>query len=364
METANPNPEFDRATQLKAFDDTKSGVKGLVDAGISEIPRIFHHRLNTSNLSGNTLSEISIPIINLENVKGNSVQRKGIVEQVRDASKKWGFFQVVNHGIPVSVLEEMKDGVRRFFEQDVKVKKQYYTRDYSQRVVYNSNFDLFTALAANWRDTFFSLMAPNPPKPDELPIVCRDIMFEYSHHVQNFGNLLLELLSEALGLNPNHLNNMDCGKGLAMLCHYYPACPQPELTLGTTKHADNDFLTVLLQDHIGGLQVLHEDQWIDVPPAPGALVINIGDLLQLISNDKFTSVEHRVLANKAGPRISVACFFSTSVMENSRLYWPIEELLSEENPPKYRETTVIDYVLYSNGQGLGGASPLLHFKLN
>jgi isopenicillin N synthase-like dioxygenase len=94
------------------------------------------------------------------------------------------------------------------------------------------------------------------------------------------GILLLELLSEALGLNPNHLNDIDCSEGLALVCHYYPACPQPELTIGASKHADNAFLVVLLQDHTGGLQVLHQDKWVDVPPVPGALVVNIGDLLQ------------------------------------------------------------------------------------
>lgn len=107
-------------------------------------------------------------------------------------------------------------------------------------------------------------------------------MVEYSKHVQNLGILLLELLSEALGLKPDHLKDMDCGRRLTMLCHYYPACPQPELALGTSKHADNDFFTVLLPDHIGGLQVLYEDKWIDVPSTPGALVINIGNLLQVI----------------------------------------------------------------------------------
>ncbi|KAK8585729.1 hypothetical protein V6N13_050701 [Hibiscus sabdariffa] len=99
---------------------------------------------------------------------------------------------------------------------------------------------------------------------EDLPAVCRDIMVKYSIQVQNLGDLLLELLSEALGLKPGHLKDMDCGRGL---------------------------------DHIGGLQVLHEDKWIDVPYSPGALVINIGDLLQLISNDAFLSVEHRVLAS-------------------------------------------------------------------
>ena len=109
----------------------------------------------------------------------------------------------------------------------------------------------------------------------------RDILAEYSKQVKKLGILLFELLSEALGLNPNHLNDIDCAEGLAVLCLYYPACPQPDLTLGTTKHADNDFLTVLLQDHIGGLQILHQSKWIDIPPLLGALVVNSGDLLQV-----------------------------------------------------------------------------------
>lgn len=105
-------------------------------------------------------------------------------------------------------------------------------------------------------------------------------MLEYSKEVKKLGILLLELLSEALDLNPDYLNALGCSEGHAMLCHYYPACPEPEKTLGAGRHADYGFLTVLLQDGIGGLQVLCRNQWVDVPPVRGALVVNIGDLLQ------------------------------------------------------------------------------------
>ena len=106
---------------------------------------------------------------------------------------------------------------------------------------------------------------------------------EYCRQVQVLGRVLFGLLSEALGLNPAHLQRMDCAKGHSILFHYYPACPEPELTMGTTRHSDPDFLTILLQDHIGGLQVLSHNGWVDVPPVPGALVVNIGDLLQVTS---------------------------------------------------------------------------------
>lgn len=115
----------------------------------------------------------------------------------------------------------------------------------------------------------------------------RDILMEYSQQVLKLGICLFKLLSEGLGLKPNHLKDIGCAEGLLTLCHYYPPCLQPELTMGVTKHADDDFITVLLQDHVRGLQVLHEGQWVNVPPLPGALVINIGDLLQARLTCKF-----------------------------------------------------------------------------
>ncbi|CAI0474994.1 unnamed protein product [Linum tenue] len=360
---------YDRLAELKSFDETKAGVKGLVDAGITHIPRIFHtppHILDNRPPSAGDPNLFTLPVIDLAGIHHHHRdpdKRKEAVERIRAASRTWGFFQVLNHGIPASTLEEMKSGVRRFFEQDLERKKEFFSRDLTGKMAYSSNFDLYTGPATNWRDTIYFSMAPDPLHPHQLPAACRDIVTEYSKQVLKLGDLLLELLSEALGLPTDRLKNLECGKGLQMVCHYYPACPQPELTLGASKHADNDFITLLLQDDVGGLQVLHQNQWVDVIPLPGAIVVNIGDMLQLISNDKFTSVEHRVVPNKRGPRISVACFFSTFLAPNSTKYGPIKELLSEDDPPKYRETTLPEYVSHYNSKGLDGTSALLHFKL-
>lgn len=167
-------PSYDRLAEMKRFDESKLGVKGLVDSGVTRVPRMFVRPSDSppSGL-GSRNSEFRIPVIDLARVNGDPAHRDEVVEKVRRASETSGFFQVLNHGIPEGVLEAMKDGVRRFFEQDGEIKKAYYTRDVTRKFVYNSNFDLYTALVANWRDTFFCYMAPHPPRPDELPESCR-----------------------------------------------------------------------------------------------------------------------------------------------------------------------------------------------
>ncbi|KAL7596954.1 hypothetical protein Lser_V15G29315 [Lactuca serriola] len=82
-----------------------------------------------------------------------------MMEMIREASANLGIFQVVNHGIQVSVIDEVVQGFCRFHEQDDEVKKGFYTRDLSSTLVFNSSYDLYSSLALNWRGIIFSFMA-------------------------------------------------------------------------------------------------------------------------------------------------------------------------------------------------------------
>ncbi|KAJ1701893.1 hypothetical protein LUZ63_001672 [Rhynchospora breviuscula] len=353
---------YDRTTELHALDATKTGVQGLVASGCTTLPRIFivppENRIPLPPALPTSACN-SIPVIDI-----SSSDKKQVVEEVLRASSEWGFLQVVGHGVPQSVMYSMLDAVRAFHEGKYEEKARLYSREPAKAVKYHCNFDLYQSKFTNWRDTLYCRMAPDPPTPEELPDSCRDTLLMYSKLVMELGNTMLGLLSEALGLDSSYLTDIECNQGQILVCHYYPPCPEPEVAIGTSQHSDSSFLTILLQDCIGGLQIHHGGEWIDVPPVPGAFIVNIGDLLQLISNDRFKSVEHRVLAKNAGPRVSVACFFSTHFHPAStRLYGPIKELLSDRNAPLYRQTLVRDFIAYYYSRGLDGKSAIEHFRM-
>ena len=110
------------------------------------------------------------------------------------------------------------------------------------------------------------------------------MFFDYGKHLKRLQETLFGLLSEALGLNQSYLSDIGCNQGQMVYCHYYPPCPQPELAIGMVPHSDWGFLTILLQNEVDGLQVLHNEEWVNVVPIPGAFIVNLGDLLQVINS--------------------------------------------------------------------------------
>ncbi|KAJ0803183.1 putative non-heme dioxygenase domain, isopenicillin N synthase [Helianthus annuus] len=152
--SASIQPDYDRKAELRVFDKAKTGVKGLVESGVTEVPPIFH--LSSPENLNSQQPELTLLTIDLQGIDNNTIRRKEVIEQVKDALESWGFFQLANHGIPNNILEEMIKGAMDFYEQESEVKKQWYTRDMSgkTRLIYNSNFDLYAAPVTNWRDTF------------------------------------------------------------------------------------------------------------------------------------------------------------------------------------------------------------------
>lgn len=166
---------YDRYQELRSFDESKSGVKGLVDAGFTKVPRFFIRQpedlaADVYNSGDLTNTQFTIPLVDLKNME---TWRTEAVAGVRRAAEEVGFFQVVNHGVDNRVLEEMLAAARGFHEQPREVKEGYYTRESTRKVQYVSNFDLYKSKYANWRDTLFCVMEPDPLDPQELPLVCR-----------------------------------------------------------------------------------------------------------------------------------------------------------------------------------------------
>ncbi|MED6142718.1 hypothetical protein PIB30_000283 [Stylosanthes scabra] len=363
MSSYDDDVQYDRAKEIKKFDDTKLGVKGLLDSGVTKVPKFFIHSQETlQNLPPSSSPCLNVPVIDFKGYddENDMIRRSNIVREIREASSKWGFFQMVNHGVPISVMDELLNVIREFHEQPSEIKKEWYSRD-PKKVRFYCNGDLFVAKAANWRDTISFDFQDGPPHP--IPLVCRDGVIKYVEHISKLREKLSELFSEALGLRKDYLSSIEFMKTEALLGHYYPPCPEPELTIGSTKHADPSSLTIVLQDSIGGLQVLHQDQWVDVTPIHGALVANIGDFMQLITNDEFKSVEHRVVARRVGPRASAACFINPSATHRNKQYGPIEAFTSNQSPPKYRKISLNEYLDYYRSKGLDGNKVLSYFRV-
>ncbi|GLJ49006.1 hypothetical protein SUGI_1033820 [Cryptomeria japonica] len=147
---------------------------------------------------------------------------------------------------------------------------------------------------------------------------------------------VLELISRSLGLPSKHLNEFFKDDMSISWLNSYPECLKPELALGIRGHRDVGALTLIYHDEVGGLEMKCKEngQWVPAPPMPNSFVLNVADCMQVLTNDKYESVEHRAMVNDTRRRLSIPLFLIPS---HYVMIKPLDELVSEENPPKFKE---------------------------
>jgi len=283
------------------------------------------------------MSEIShsecIPVVDLKDLDGPN--RTTIVGEIRRACEEDGFFQIVNHGVPENVMKIMMGIAKEFYEMPVEDRACFYSEDVKQPVRF-SNSQSGIDKVLNWVDYFSQ---PCHPLEEvigswpEKPAAYRDIAGKYAGEMRALILRLLAAISEALRLDSDYLNKVLGKHSQLMTLNYYPSCPNPDLTLGTASHSDAGVITVLMQGDVSGLQVLKNGKWVAVEPIANAFVVNLGDQLQVVSNRRFRSTQHRAVTNMYTSRISIPTFYLPG---DEAFIAPASTMVDEQQPAVYR----------------------------
>ncbi|KAL5764424.1 hypothetical protein ACOSP7_016785 [Xanthoceras sorbifolium] len=323
------------------------GVKGMVDLGLTKVPKPYiqpqQERIDKRNARTCPLQPIDLS-------KLNGPEHDRVAEEISKAASTIGFFQVVNHGVPIELLGKLKDTAHSFFGQPPE-KKAVYRKGASPSplVKYGTSFMPDKEEALEWKDYISMTYTNDVEALQQWPKECKEVSLEYLKTSVEMVRKLLEVLMENLGVKPDNTKiNALIGFKLVNM-NYYPTCPDPNLTVGVGRHSDMGALTVLLQDGIGGLYVKVEEdiehvgkkgEWMEIPPVDGALVINVGDALQIISNGMYKSAEHRVRTTSTKSRVSIPVFTMPKPTEKIR---PLPELV-ERDGGRFREVVFQDYM--------------------
>ncbi|KAG0535036.1 hypothetical protein BDA96_04G331400 [Sorghum bicolor] len=265
------------------------------------------------------------------------------------AAREWGLFQVVNHGVPSAAVAELQRVGRAFFALPREEKERYAMDPASGKIEgYGTKLQRDLEGKKTWNDFFFHVVAP-PEKVDhavwpETVAVAgyREANEEYCRHMQRLTRELFEHLSLGLGLHEGAMAEAFGGDGLVFLhkINFYPPCPQPELTLGVAPHTDMSTLTILVPNEVQGLQVFKNGHWYDAKYVPDALIVHIGDQIEIFSNGVYKAVLHRTTVNKEKTRMSWPVFVEPP---GELVVGPHPKLVTDERPAKYKAKKYKDY---------------------
>ncbi|KAJ1297070.1 hypothetical protein BS78_01G349800 [Paspalum vaginatum] len=298
-------------------------------------------------------SNCVIPVIDLNRLVDPRSSSSECAKLV-SACRHWGFFQLINHGVPDQVIGNLKSDVVKFFNQPLEDKEECAQRPGSLEG-YGQAFVVSEDQKLDWADMLYIQVQPSES---------RDLRFWPTRpsSFRELGHRLLEFMAKGVGADPASLRAVFQGQAQGMRLNYYPPCRQAaDRVLGLSPHSDPGGLTLLLQinDYVHGLQVKKDGKWFAVEAVDGAFIVNVGDALEIMSNGKFTSVEHRAVIHPTKERTSVALFFFPS---SDMIVGPLPEFM-KGNQVRYRSTSYQDYMKQYFAEKLDGRKHLDRLRL-
>lgn len=303
----------------------------------------------------------SIPTIDLQGLDASN--RSEIIQKIAHACQNYGFFQIVNHGVPEEVINNMMNVSKEFFNLPESERMKNYSDDPLKTTRLSTSFNVKTEKVSNWRDYLRLHCHPLEDYVHEWPAnppSFREDVAEYSRQLRRLALRLLEAISESLGLENDYINKALGKHGQHMAINYYPPCPEPDLTYGLPAHADPNVITILLQNDVVGLQVLKDGKWVTINPVPNTFIVNIGDQIQVISNDRYKSVLHRALVNSEKERMSIPTFYCPSP---DAIIRPAPQLIDKDHTVQYKEFQYNEYYNKFWNRGLSKETCVDMFKV-
>ncbi|KAK2972565.1 hypothetical protein RJ640_022416, partial [Escallonia rubra] len=290
-------------------------------------------------------SEECTPVIDMSHWHDQKV-----ADSVCDAAETWGFFQIVNHGVPLGVFEDVKEATHR---REVEVFKK--ENSPSSNVRFGTSFTPEAEKALEWKNYLSLFYVTDDEASIFWPPVCKNQTQEFIRSSELVIKKLLQVLMRRLNINEidEEKESMLMGSKRINL-NYYPICPNPELTIGVGRHSDT----------ISGgsiyVRKMDTDSWVHVPPISGSLLINVRDALQIMSNGRHKSIEHRMVASGSNSRISVPIFVNPRPAD---VTGPLAEVLESGEEPMYKQVLYSDYVKHFFSKGHDGKDTVEFAKI-
>lgn len=174
-------------------------------------------------------------------------------------------------------------------------------------------------------------------------------MGSYAKAVHDLQAKMMGVVFESLGLKSDYLQK-DIEEGSQVIAvNCYPACPEPSLALGLPPHSDYGMLTFILQDQRGLEFMDSNGKWETVPVVKEALVVQVGDQMEILSNGRYKSVVHRAIVNSEKKRFSIASLHSLAI---DKKVVTAPELVDEKHPLSYKEGSFGDFLQFLTDNGI------------